>query len=122
MEPGAVMLTNRLMWIAIGLTTLGAAYGYIGGVMNENPFYAPVYSHQANTTGAFDWKPSKVWITSYSLCCFEIGVRNTRSGFMFFTEQDRTHFLVVSCVLGALLGLFFSFLIFLIRRLSLRRS
>ena len=111
---------KRALLIGI-FAVIGGVYGLIGGYMNENPYYYPVYSNQPNYTGGWNWEPSVLWITSYILCKKGIGIEHERSGYMFYNSEERERYHVYSSEVGIGIGLVCGVLTFGIAPLMRKR-
>ena len=62
---------NRPVLLLVGLTLLGAIYGYVSAKQNVNPYRAsapeiPEPAEQATQRQA--WRPSPLWLPSYLVC------------------------------------------------------
>jgi hypothetical protein len=113
--------TSWKLSLACRLVLVGLAYGYIGALHNQNPYYpAPktalpekAWSHLRNTKlmfRAYAWRPSPFWFPSYPLCKLPpeepgIGISWTKSGYLFRSYAGLYLYRFSSTVLGGAMGL-----------------
>ncbi|MBT7162123.1 MAG: hypothetical protein HN904_05055 [Victivallales bacterium] len=97
--------------VVVALGVLGAGYGYVSGLRNQNPYYPtpgqdPVFTRQ-EMSRAWHWRPSLLWLPSYLVCTITngYGITETKSGFLFRDEAGRRRYMRASVVVGVLLGI-----------------
>ena len=100
----------KIVLILVVLGLLGAAYGFVSGNHNQNPFYSVDGDllSPSSQTQAWHWSPSRLWLPSYLLCTVPsngYGITRTRSGFLFRSEASRQQYVRGSVALGFVFGL-----------------
>jgi len=89
---------------------IGALYGFISAVRNQNPYYSPEGELLVSETEqhlAWHWKPSPAWFPSYLLCRVPkngFGIDHTMSGYLFRSQIGRILYFAGSTITGAIFG------------------
>ena len=102
------MTPVRRRIVFLVLLVAGAGYGYLSALQNQNPHYPPLGSDVPNAkrVKAWHWSPSPLWLPSYLLATVPrngLGIRHTRSGYLFLNQQDRLIYFGGSLAIGAFL-------------------
>ena len=93
--------------IAILLVLVAGLYGYLGALINQNP-YSPETSQARDDSKEqrFSWAPSIIWLPSYLACQFQIGVYYGKLGYGLSSDSDRHFYIAASTLGGILMGIF----------------
>lgn len=92
------MKRNIITLVAVVL--LGAGYGCLSAFQNQNPYDPSVGK------SAWQWQPSPVWLPSFILCKApgNVGIRHTKSGYLFRSQADLIVYFSASTILGGIIG------------------
>ena len=96
--------------IIVATMSIGLVYGGLAAFRNQNPYYPIPDQYDislADLEKAWRWEPSALWLPSYLLCkCppHGFGITNSKSGYLFRSQGNRTIYRVGSTVLGGLMG------------------